>query len=107
MLNFFTINFTANTGRPRSSAIKACDDIRSLFAEVPSPLPAPPYDERLLNQLLSGHQSFEEKIGYHFHNKGFLLQAFTHASYQYNTLTDCYQRLEFLGDAVLDYLITR
>ncbi len=35
------------------------------------------------------------------------LQAFTHASYYPNRLTDCYQRLEFLGDAVLDYLITR
>lgn len=82
------------------------DDIKSLFAAVPSPLPST-YDERLLHQLLSGHQSFEERIGYKFRNKGFLLQAFTHASYSYNTLTDCYQRLEFLGDAVLDYLITR
>ena len=36
-----------------------------------------------------------------------MLQAFTHASYYPNRLTDCYQRLEFLGDAVLDYLITR
>ena len=35
------------------------------------------------------------------------LQAFSHASYYPNRLTDCYQRLEFLGDAVLDYLITR
>ena len=36
-----------------------------------------------------------------------LSQAFSHASYYPNRLTDCYQRLEFLGDAVLDYLITR
>ena len=36
-----------------------------------------------------------------------MLQAFSHASYYPNRLTDCYQRLEFLGDAVLDYLITR
>ncbi|OQR80281.1 endoribonuclease Dicer-like [Tropilaelaps mercedesae] len=83
-----------------------CGDIRALFAAIPSPLPAS-YDVCLLNRLLSGHQSFEEKIGYRFRNKGFLLQAFTHASYSYNTLSDCYQRLEFLGDAVLDYLITR
>ncbi|KOC66705.1 Endoribonuclease Dicer [Habropoda laboriosa] len=44
---------------------------------------------------------------YKFHDISYLLQAFTHASYQPNRLTDCYQRLEFLGDAVLDYLITR
>jgi len=54
-------------------------------------------------KYLSG---FERKIGYTFKNKLYLLQAFTHASYTYNIWTDCYQRLEFLGDAVLDYLIT-
>ncbi|VDL72636.1 unnamed protein product [Nippostrongylus brasiliensis] len=49
----------------------------------------------------------EDKIGYRFNNKAYLLQAFTHASYFKNRITGCYQRLEFLGDAVLDYTITR
>ena len=48
----------------------------------------------------------EEAIGWTFHNPSLLLQALTHASYTKNRVTDCYQRLEFLGDAVLDYLIT-
>ena len=46
-------------------------------------------------------------IGYVWRDKAYLLQAFSHASFYPNRLTDCYQRLEFLGDAVLDYLITR
>lgn len=48
----------------------------------------------------------EEAIDWTFHNPSLLLQALTHASYTKNRVTDCYQRLEFLGDAVLDYLIT-
>lgn len=60
-----------------------------------------------LDYLTSGFNRFEKIIGYKFKNKAYLLQAFTHPSYAYNNLTDCYQRLEFLGDAVLDYLITR
>lgn len=50
---------------------------------------------------------FEEILGYKFKDKAYLVQAFTHNSYYENNITDCYQRLEFLGDAVLDYLITR
>ncbi|KAK3886818.1 hypothetical protein Pcinc_009043 [Petrolisthes cinctipes] len=60
-----------------------------------------------LELLLSGYKVFEDKINYTFRDRSYLLQAFTHASYYKNRLTDCYQRLEFLGDAVLDYLITR
>lgn len=60
-----------------------------------------------LNWALDGYRQFEDHIGYHFNDRSYLLQALTHASYSQNRLTDCYQRLEFLGDAVLDYLITR
>ncbi|XP_014865745.1 PREDICTED: endoribonuclease Dicer [Poecilia mexicana] len=66
-----------------------------------------PDAERTLQHLISGFENFERKINYTFQNKAYLLQAFTHASYHYNTITDCYQRLEFLGDAILDYLITK
>ncbi|PAV60477.1 hypothetical protein WR25_10602 [Diploscapter pachys] len=52
-------------------------------------------------------QSLEDTIGYRFNDKAYLVQAFTHASYYKNRITGCYQRLEFLGDAVLDYMITR
>lgn len=60
-----------------------------------------------LDRLLNGFEKFEETLGYRFRDRAYLLQAMTHASYSPNRLTDCYQRLEFLGDAVLDYLITR
>ncbi|XP_051863503.1 endoribonuclease Dcr-1 [Drosophila albomicans] len=60
-----------------------------------------------LEHLLSGFEEFEASLGYRFRDRSYLLQAMTHASYTPNRLTDCYQRLEFLGDAVLDYLITR
>ncbi|KAJ1382389.1 Ribonuclease III domain [Sesbania bispinosa] len=49
--------------------------------------------------------SLERKLGHHFVHKGLLLQAFVHPSYSKHG-GGCYQRLEFLGDAVLDYLIT-
>ncbi|KYM88476.1 Endoribonuclease Dicer [Atta colombica] len=50
--------------------------------------------------------TLESKIGYKFKNRAFLLQAFTHPSFTANGITECYQRLEFLGDAILDFLIT-
>ncbi|XP_030546666.1 dicer-like protein 4 [Rhodamnia argentea] len=49
--------------------------------------------------------SLESYLGYKFHHRGLLLQAFIHPSYNKHG-GGCYQRLEFLGDAVLDYLIT-
>ncbi|KAJ1286734.1 hypothetical protein BS78_03G374900 [Paspalum vaginatum] len=49
----------------------------------------------------------EAKLGYVFSVKGLLTEALTHPSHQEAGATYCYQRLEFLGDAVLDILITR
>ncbi|KAL7019743.1 hypothetical protein ACKWTF_011228 [Chironomus riparius] len=66
-----------------------------------------PDAENTLELLLDGFQQFEVELDYKFNDRSYLLQAMTHASYTPNRLTDCYQRLEFLGDAVLDYLITR
>lgn len=47
-----------------------------------------------------------KNINWEFSDRCLLLQALTHASYFRNRITDCYQRLEFLGDAILDYLVT-
>ncbi|GLT85624.1 hypothetical protein SLE2022_038100 [Rubroshorea leprosula] len=46
----------------------------------------------------------ESKLGYNFSIKFFLQEAITHTSLHESF---CYQRLEFLGDSVLDLLITR
>lgn len=48
--------------------------------------------------------TLENLLGHQFLYKGLLLQAFVHPSHKNGG--GCYQRLEFLGDAVLDYLIT-
>ncbi|KAH7307115.1 hypothetical protein KP509_22G046500 [Ceratopteris richardii] len=55
----------------------------------------------------------ESQLGYVFWSKALLIEALTHASKEDPHDSDglvggmCYQRLEFLGDAALDYLITR
>ncbi|KAE8573160.1 Putative dicer-1 [Halyomorpha halys] len=54
-----------------------------------------------LAYLLSGFEALESSLHYSFRDKSYLLQAMSHASYSPNRVTDCYQRLEFLGDAVL------
>ena len=48
----------------------------------------------------------EKKINYFFNNRDYLIQAFTHKSV--STLPrENYERLEFLGDAVIDIIISR
>lgn len=51
-------------------------------------------------------ETLESKIGYEFTTKGLLLEAITYASHYVKGPSYCYQRLEYLGDAALDILIT-
>ncbi|KAK1273870.1 hypothetical protein QJS04_geneDACA021907 [Acorus gramineus] len=48
----------------------------------------------------------ESLLNYSFQNPSLLVEALTHGSFHVQDIPRCYQRLEFLGDAVLDYLIT-
>ena len=52
----------------------------------------------------------ERMLGYTFKRKFLLIEALTHASYQscyqQDSHTPSYERLEFLGDFVLDMIVT-
>lgn len=50
--------------------------------------------------ILPGYEILEDRIGYKFKNKKLLIQSLTHPTYQLGH-SECYQRLEFLGDAIL------
>ena len=58
---------------------------------------------------LNGYQELETKIGYVFHDQSLLKLALTHSSFS-NELklnkTENYERLEFLGDAVLELSVS-
>lgn len=56
------------------------------------------------NELVS---RLEEEVGYAFNNAELLLEAVTHSSYSNEMKINkrpCYERLEFLGDAVLEMI---
>ena len=64
--------------------------------------------EDMVSRMVSGLENFERDcIRYTFRSKLYLLEALTHSSYHANRVTPCYQRLEFLGDAILDFLVTQ
>jgi dsRNA-specific ribonuclease len=65
-----------------------------LFGTAPKDVQLPPHMEPL-----------EEMIGYSFKKKSLLLEAVTHGSYAADAQQRSYEQLEFLGDAVLDYII--
>jgi ribonuclease-3 len=58
----------------------------------------------------SGNPDFsglEERLGYTFENRELIMEAVTHASFSNeNSLSACNERLEFLGDAVLELCVS-
>ena len=56
---------------------------------------------------MTGLQELQERLGYRFQDEALLLTALTHPSYGGDYHTEHYQRLEFLGDAVLELAVSR
>ncbi len=55
---------------------------------------------------LESLQNVEKIIGYKFKNKNLLRTALTHSSYSNEHRVESNERLEFLGDAVIEFIIT-
>ena len=49
----------------------------------------------------------EESIGYKFKNQKLLIKAFTHTSYAYENGVQSNEKLEFLGDSILEYISSK
>jgi ribonuclease-3 len=61
-------------------------------------------ETRIVSVTPEDHQRAEKVLGYQFRNPDLLKEALTHASIADNRL-DSNERMEFLGDAVLDLII--
>lgn len=52
-------------------------------------------------------ETLEDRLNYRFANKALLLTALTHPSFAADHHEESYQRMEFLGDAVLELAVSR
>ena len=50
---------------------------------------------------------FENNIGYKFKNKQLLIKALTHTSYAYENNVESNEKLEFLGDSILEFVSSK
>ena len=53
------------------------------------------------------YDKLEQELGYNFGNKDLLWQALTHTSYAYENKVPSNEKLEFLGDAILEVTISK
>ncbi len=59
-----------------------------------------------MNRTEEEYREIEKALGYRFRDRRLLDTAFTHSSYAYLTGAESNERLEFLGDAVLQLAVT-
>lgn len=52
-------------------------------------------------------ENLEKSIKYCFNNKGLLIQALTHSSYANENGVESYEKLEFLGDSILEFISSK
>ncbi|CAN4114972.1 unnamed protein product [Withania somnifera] len=72
------------------------------FVDAPTPRHFPMNADKLVNV-----RYLENLLHYKFNDPSLLVEALTHGSFMIPEIPRCYQRLEFLGDAVLDYVVTK
>ncbi|VDN16096.1 unnamed protein product [Dibothriocephalus latus] len=88
------------------SANSGANEVDTLAAQLANRLTLVPLSQTLVykkNQLAG----LESILGYKFRHMRLLIQAITHASSLSAHDWGCYQRLEFLGDAILDFVVTQ
>lgn len=90
-------------------ACETCDGSSFPSEETDAPNPSVSGLLSIQKSTASEFKSLEEALSYYFRNRSLLVQAFTHTSLprDYNTVRNSYEQLEFLGDALLDFLVTR
>ena len=57
--------------------------------------------------MVNDFEKFEQNIGYIFKNKDLLRTALTHTSYAYENKVKSYERLEYLGDSILEFISSK
>nr|XP_017225094.1 PREDICTED: endoribonuclease Dicer homolog 2-like isoform X3 [Daucus carota subsp. sativus] len=93
--------FLSCDGEPAALSIMTWLGIEVDFFNIPYKRSFSAHPEELINISY-----LESILNYSFTDASLLVEALTHGSFMLPQVPQCYQRLEFLGDSVLDYIIT-